>query len=345
MAKKSIMAFLKDQYTKMPAVVKVDLSGKTVIVVGANTGIGYEAAKHFALMNPGRLIMACRSKDRGQTAVDKIASETGFTAELWLVDLASFASVSAFADTFDNDGGRLDLLVMNAGLMSPSYSATVDGWEACLQVNNLASPLLSLRLLPHMEQTAVKFSTTPRLVTVASDVHYWAVIGQELIETPTLLAKLSDETYCTPSRLGGTRYHICKLLNVLFTRALQERLSQASSPIIATSVNPAFCASELRRNVISESRLMGVVEAVMVKTLAFTAEEGSRQLVYAAVGGSDREEQMRGAFVSKSDIAEPSDFTLTEEGKVMQNRYWDELIEVLAKADPKISGIVKQILS
>ncbi len=108
---------------------------------------------------------------------------------------------------------------------------------------------------------------------------------------------------------------------------------------------------------------MGVVEAVMVKTLAFTAEEGSRQLVYAAVGGSDREEQMRGAFVSKSDIAEPSDFTLTEEGKVMQNRYWvclflhltfsfgltnvvqDELIEVLAKADPKISGIVKQILS
>ncbi len=67
-----------------------------------------------------------------------------------------------------------------------------------LQVNNLASPLLSLRLLPHMEQTAVKFSTTPRLVTVASDVHYWAVIGQELIETPTLLAKLSDETYCTP---------------------------------------------------------------------------------------------------------------------------------------------------
>ncbi len=60
----------------------------------------------------------------------ELASGTGVTAELWLVDLASFASVSAFADKFDNDGGRLDLLVMNAGLMSPSYSATVDGWEA-----------------------------------------------------------------------------------------------------------------------------------------------------------------------------------------------------------------------
>ncbi|KAF8875463.1 hypothetical protein CPB85DRAFT_1568268 [Mucidula mucida] len=63
------------------------------------------------------------------------------------------------------------------------------------------------------------------------------------------------------------------------------------------------------------------------------------------VGGSDREEQMHSAFVSKSDIAEPSEFTLTEEGKVMQDRYWGELIEVLAKTDPKISGIVKQILS
>ncbi len=70
MAKKSMLGWAKDQYTKVPPVVKVDLSGKTVIVVGANTGIGYEAAKHFALMNPGRLIMACRSKERGQAAVD-----------------------------------------------------------------------------------------------------------------------------------------------------------------------------------------------------------------------------------------------------------------------------------
>ncbi len=70
MAKLNFLQFVKAQYTKPSAVVNVDLSGKTVIVVGANTGIGYEAAKHFALMNPGRLIMACRSKDRGQAAVD-----------------------------------------------------------------------------------------------------------------------------------------------------------------------------------------------------------------------------------------------------------------------------------
>ncbi|KAF9031705.1 short-chain dehydrogenase [Hymenopellis radicata] len=344
MAKKSMFGWVKDQYTKRPAVVKVDLSGKTVIVVGANTGIGYEAAKQFASMHPGRLIMACRSKERGQAAVERHAAQTGCEAELWLVDLASFASVSSFADKFDKDGGRLDILVMNAGLIMPTYSATVDGWESCLQVNNIASPLLSLRLLPHMVRTAATFSTTPRLVTVASEVHYWAVIGKELIEAQALLATLSDETYCTPSRLRG-RYYICKLLNILFTRALQDRLSQASSPVTAVSVNPSFCASELTRNVIGESRVLGVLVYIMGKALARTAEEGSRELVYAAVGGRAREEQMRGAFLSLSDITEPSDFVISKEGKVMQDGYWDELIGILSKADPKISGIVKQILS
>ncbi|KAF9031682.1 short-chain dehydrogenase [Hymenopellis radicata] len=327
MAKKSMLAWIKDQYTKRPAVVKVDLSGKTVIVVGANTGIGYEAAKQFASMNPAGLswLVGARREDRRLL-------KTGFEAELWLVDLASFASVS------------LDILVMNAGLIMPTYSATVDGWERCLQVNNIASPLLSLRLLPHMVRTAAAFSTTPRLVTVASETHYWAVIGKELIEAPALLAKLSDETYCTPSRLRG-RYYICKLLNVLFTRALQDRLSQASSPVTAVSVNPSFCASELSRNVIGESRVLGVLVYIMGKALARTAEEGSRELVYAAVGGREREEQMRGAFLSLSDITEPSDFVISKEGKVMQDGYWDELIGVLSKADPQISGIVKQILS
>lgn len=65
----SFWEFVKGQWTAAPAVERADLTGKTVVVVGANTGIGYEAAKHFASMNPGRLIMACRSQERGNAAV------------------------------------------------------------------------------------------------------------------------------------------------------------------------------------------------------------------------------------------------------------------------------------
>ncbi|KAJ7286857.1 hypothetical protein C8J57DRAFT_1495349 [Mycena rebaudengoi] len=96
------LGFIKCQIKKQPPVVKADLTGKTVCVLGANAGIGFEATKHFAAMNPGRLIMACRSEVRGRAALKK----TGYSrAELWIVDLADFASVKQFGEQFDNDSG------------------------------------------------------------------------------------------------------------------------------------------------------------------------------------------------------------------------------------------------
>ncbi len=149
MAKKSFFAFLQDQRKGMPPVVKVDLSGKTVIVVGANTGLGFQATKHFATMNPGRLILACRSEERGQAALESMSfrpgkickaefctvglkKETDYQkAELWLVDLSRFSSVTAFANKYEADGGRLDILVLNAGVIPDwEYRTTVDGWES-----------------------------------------------------------------------------------------------------------------------------------------------------------------------------------------------------------------------
>jgi retinol dehydrogenase-12 len=65
----SFFQFIKDQRNPVPSVVQADLAGKTVIVTGANSGIGFEAAKHFARMNPGRLILACKSKERGEAAL------------------------------------------------------------------------------------------------------------------------------------------------------------------------------------------------------------------------------------------------------------------------------------
>jgi retinol dehydrogenase-12 len=68
--KLTVSDFIKNQWTAVPPVAQADLTGKTVIITGANNGIGFEAAKHFARMKPGKLILACRSKERGQTALD-----------------------------------------------------------------------------------------------------------------------------------------------------------------------------------------------------------------------------------------------------------------------------------
>lgn len=146
MAKLTILSFIRSQWRKIPPVVKQDLSGKTVVVTGANTGLGFEASKHFASMNPARLILACRSKERGEQAIKgdcpflsriirllsfaEIEAATGYkTAELWLLDLSKFASVVEFADKFEKDGGKIDLLIANAGVVLPEYHATSDGHE------------------------------------------------------------------------------------------------------------------------------------------------------------------------------------------------------------------------
>jgi retinol dehydrogenase-12 len=108
------------------------------------------------------------------------------------------------------------------------------------------------------------------------------------------------------------------VLNVLFVRELTKRLP-ANSPIIVTSVNPGFCKTQLARHVPFATRLSLMIMAAL---LSRTAEQGSRNLVWAAVGGAGREFELRGAFVNMADIKEVSDYVLSEDGAVAQRRIW-----------------------
>lgn len=134
-----------------------------------------------------------------------IKQDTGYDkVELWLLDLADFGSVKSFARRFGEQEQRLDILVENAGML-PGTKAEItrDGWESTsvlsliyrltvtfteleyrsLQVNNLSTSLLALLLLPRMIATAKTHNITPRLVVVASEVHYWTTIGPEVIDS------------------------------------------------------------------------------------------------------------------------------------------------------------------
>ncbi|KAF8266228.1 hypothetical protein EI94DRAFT_1586455 [Lactarius quietus] len=341
MGQRTFLNFVSDQLWKVDPVVHVDLTGKTVVVVGANVGLGFEAAKHFALMNPKRLVLACRSQEKGQAAVQAIQA-TGFkNAELALVDLSKFASVSAFADAFIRDGSQIDILVYNAGVAFPHYVSTGDGWEETIQVNHLSAVLLTTLLLPCLLKAASSGSSpNPRIVIVSSDVHYSASLSKEMAETDKALQKLSDKDYCTPKVISG-RYPVSKLLNILFVRELTKRLP-ANSPIIATAVNPGFCKTQLARHV-PFARLL--VMMIMAALLGRTAEQGSRQLVWAAVGGTGREFDLRGAYVNKADIQDASDYVLSDDGAVAQRRIWEESIEILSRVDPKFESIVRENLT
>ncbi|KAF9460540.1 short-chain dehydrogenase [Collybia nuda] len=333
----SLGHFIRDQYGPVPPLVSVNLSGKTVMVVGANTGVGFEATKHFAGMNPGRLIMACRNPAKGEAAVERLKRETGFKrVELWIIDLAVFASVLDFARKFEEDGGRLDIVVQNAGVLNFDHIETVDGWENSIQVNNLSLPLLAFLLLPRMVQTGKEHGTTPRLVMVSSEVHYWGDIEKDALESGDILGTLSSKAYCT-TRIMNRRYFDSKLINILFLRAFNDRFPKTPGTMIATSVTPGYSFSELRRNY---KGIRAFADWIAERLLATTAEVGSRQLIYASVGGTDIEDELRGAYITRSKVREVSDFAFTKEGKKAQEDLWNETIKILVGVDPKVQQIL-----
>ncbi|KAJ7069400.1 hypothetical protein C8F01DRAFT_1207113 [Mycena amicta] len=330
---------------------EADLTGKTVLVLGANAGLGLEAATHFARMNPARLILACRSESRGKIAVEKIKAAVDAkyhnALELSIVDLADFASVTRFADKFESeDNTRLDILVENAAIMSYDYQSTKDGFEASLQVANLSTPLVALRLLPIMLRTARENSTVPRIVIVSSDGHYWASIDKRAWGgSAGIIKTLGSEEYCRGRGIMLSRYSITKLLNVFFMRALATRLpasSSASSSIVVNAVHPGMCITEIFQSFSTIERfLIRLIQSIF----AFTAEEGSRQLVFAAVGEADHPERLHGEFIMGGEPQEVSDFVLSEAGKNAEERLWNEIVGILGKVDPKVVGVVKEYLS
>ncbi|KAJ7760692.1 hypothetical protein DFH07DRAFT_816410, partial [Mycena maculata] len=302
----SIWGLIKGQFKKQPPVVNADLTGKTVLVLGASAGLGLEAAKRFARMNPGRLILACRNQSKGQAAADtghayihiELKADTGYkNAELWIIDLADFDSVRRFADKFDKEGGRLDILVENAAVAKVTYEPTKDGWESSLQVNCLSTPLVAILLLPHMMRTAQEHSTVPRTVVHAS-------IPKRVLESGNIRAA---QTAARPGKIMRASYMVTKPLN--------ERLGTA--PLIVNAVHPGFCVSELRRD------------------LSGPAMEGGRRLVHGAVGMPENPDKLRGEYLNY-------DFEISQKA---QDQIWDELVETLGKVDPRVLTVVNKYLA
>jgi NAD(P)-dependent dehydrogenase (short-subunit alcohol dehydrogenase family) len=202
--------------------------------------------------------------------------------------------------------------------------------------------LLTILLFPCLlKAVSSGTSPNPRVVIVSSEAHFWAKFTKAEVESDKILQKLSDKNYCT-SRVMSERYPISKLLNVFFVRELTKRLP-ANSPVIVTAVNPGFCTSELGRNL---SPVFLILGTIMWALLARTTEEGSRQLVWAAVGGAaGREFELRGGYVNMANLQEVSDYALSDEGATMQTRLWDESVEILSGVEPKFESTLREILS
>jgi NAD(P)-dependent dehydrogenase (short-subunit alcohol dehydrogenase family) len=236
-----------------------DLSGRTVVVTGANSGIGRVAAGELAGAG-ARVVLAVRDVAKGRKAAATFAGP----AEVRPLDLGDLASVRAFAEAWSGD---LDVLIDNAGIMAVPEGRTRDGFELHIGTNHLGHFALTNLLLPHV---------TGRVVTVASSAHRMGRID------------LADLNWEDRGYDRWRAYGQSKLANLLFTFELQRRLSQAGSPVRALAAHPGWAATNLQSH--TESRLQDALMAIGNRVIAQDEEQGALPTLYAATqdvpGGS-----------------------------------------------------------
>ena len=209
-----------------------DQSGRVVIVTGANTGIGYEAAAVLAGKG-AHVVVAVRNLVKGKEAVDAITrSQPDADLALQELDLSSLASVRAAADALRTAYPRIDLLINNAGVMYPPKQTTSDGFELQFGTNHLGHFALTGLLLDHLLPV-----DGSRVVTVASIAHnIRAGIHFEDLQW--------ERSYNRVAAYGQS-----KLANLMFTYELQRRLAAQGAPTIAVAAHPGISNTELMRHV------------------------------------------------------------------------------------------------
>ncbi|MDB5107759.1 MAG: Short-chain dehydrogenase [Candidatus Binatus sp.] len=205
-----------------------DLTNKTIIITGGNSGIGYEAALEFA-GHHARVVLACRSLEKARAAAAQIAGiHPGATVDVIQLELSSLKSVRAFAQTFRESHRDLHVLCNNAGVMALPFQRTEDGFEMQFGTNHLGHFALTGLLIDQLLATEGS-----RVVTVSSGAH-----------------RLSRIRFDDLNWQHGYRkwfaYGQSKLANLLFTFELQRKIDAIGAKLLAVACHPGYAATNLQ---------------------------------------------------------------------------------------------------
>ncbi|KAI9743709.1 MAG: hypothetical protein M1818_003025 [Claussenomyces sp. TS43310] len=326
-----LIPLCKQIYTRPPCPT-ADFTGQTIIVTGANAGLGKEACKHFAHLNATRIIATVRTLARGKDALAEIEAATGRTGvvELWELDYGKHDSLLAFGERARRELTRLDKVVLNAGIATETWGL-LERHESSISVNVISTALLSLLLLPVLRASKERNGGDPYLEIVCSSVHSFARFKER--KGKSIFATLDDERSSDMS----DRYQTSKLIQLFATREIAKRTAHSSPPVTINNVDPGFCYTDLLRNAEGSNKVM---INVMRALFAWTAEEGSRTLVHGTVAGKES----HGVFMSVCavDSKTLSPFVTSPEGVETQERIWAELKDILEEIQPGVTAVLEQ---
>jgi NAD(P)-dependent dehydrogenase (short-subunit alcohol dehydrogenase family) len=277
-----------------------NLSGRTAVVTGANSGLGQVTARELARAGAS-VIVACRNTAKGEDAAAAIRAVIGPDADVAVerLDLADLASVREFTDRVAAERERVDLLINNAGVMAPPRRLTADGFESQLGTNHLGHFALTGLLLQRLLA-----APAPRVVTVSSHMHR---IGKIRFDDPQ-----SERRYN-----NWLAYSQSKLANLMFCFELDRRAAAAGTALTSVASHPGYAATNLQ-SAGPQKPLERAIMQVGNHVIAQSAEMGALPSLYAATVA----DLPGGSFVGPD--------------RFMENRGYPRIVTASAKAyDPE----------
>ncbi|KAL8980982.1 MAG: hypothetical protein Q9205_004096 [Flavoplaca limonia] len=288
-------------------------SNRTILVTGANSGLGFEAAQKFISLGAETVFLACRSISKGEAARSEICARTGCEQDRMRVmelDMSSWGSIREFVRGLREEVGDkgLDVALLNAGVVQFSHQMSDEGWEQTLQVNVLGSTLLGISLLSLLSPTSSTSSgpgaREKNLTFVSSGNYQFANIPPQALSSPSLLRYFNKkENFAGPEE----QYSVSKLFLMYAVNELAATVdgsevessekvvrsrgkNEKENQVVINSVNPGATATNLTRNV--TGIILRIVAYVYLNLLARTAEQGSRSLVSACALGRESQGQL-----------------------------------------------------
>lgn len=275
--------FVRTQFLLKIPKPTASFADKTVIITGANGGLGKEIAKHIIRLGASKVIFGCRSQSRGNEAKSEIENLLNCSPgiiEVWDLDLESPASIKSFVDRASRLP-RLDVVINNAGIMTFKFKAIYDT-ERTIAVNLIGTFLLAVQLIPKLKETAQKYRVTPHMTFVSSALYDEAKYPEK--HGDDIFAWYKDESHFD----RFNQYNLSKLLQLYATIGLSAAVKSANTsdpnPVVINSLDPCFCNTALSSELTGALRLfMRIFAAVAART----PEEGARLVVQTASAGRE----------------------------------------------------------
>ncbi|KAL5594650.1 hypothetical protein BROUX41_001569 [Berkeleyomyces rouxiae] len=320
------MHFLQPAVPALPA--GLVLTGKTIIVTGATSGIGLEICRQLLARKVSTLIMAVRNTAKGETVRQSLLSEAGArvanpnaTVRVMQLDTEQYDSVQRFANAFRAEFQDLHALIANAGIGTPNKELASSGHEKNIQVNYLSNVLLTLALLPTLEATGARSGEPTRVSWTCS-----RMIEHSSMAKKATALQPGEGVLAHFANINGvatlSRYADSKLLGALFQRELANHYS--TKDVIINSYCPGHVDTPMGNDLPLVVRMISnLVKAIRARTV----DQGGWIALNAALLAGP---ETHGKMLSDTVLEEPWSFITSPEGRNVQRKLWNETIDEMA---------------